>query len=77
MKTIYHLSTKMMMVIMATLFMTASPAVKAQTAYAIWCSSTATMYFTASTSTIKAGQSYDGATITNVWQGDIVTSSGN
>ncbi len=76
MKTKLHINGRAIFTTILLLFSAAFTLVKAETAYALWCSSTATMYFTTSTIPFKAGQTYDGATITNVWSGNLVESSG-
>ena len=76
MKTKLHINGRAIFTTILLLFSAAFTLVKAQTAYALWCSSTSTMYFTTSTIPFKAGQTYDGATITNVWSGNLVESSG-
>ncbi len=77
MKTKIHLNGRAVITTILLLMSAAFTQLKAQTAYAIWCPSTATMYFTTSTATIKAGQTYGGAAITNVWSGNLVEDSGS
>ncbi len=59
----------------AILMMFTTSAKAAQTAYALWCESSATLYFVYSSTSFKSGQSYDGQTVTRVWTGSEVTGS--
>ncbi len=77
MKTKKHISLRCLYAFVVTLLLASFTPAKAQTAYAVWCSSNATMYFTASSYPIKAGGTYGGNTITNVWSGNLVTQSSN
>ena len=77
MKTKKHISLRCLHAFVVTLLLASFTPAKAQTAYAVWCSSNATMYFTASSYPIKAGGTYGGNTITNVWSGNLVTQSSN
>ena len=45
------------------------------TAYAIWCQGNKTLYFDYTTTSITAGSTYDGQTVTSVWSGDDVLTS--
>ena len=52
--------------ILALLLLSASfTSVKAQKAYALWCTGNATLYFTYSSAELKAGVRYDNQTVTN------------
>ena len=63
---------------LALLLLSASfTSVKAQKAYALWCTGNATLYFTYSSAELKAGVRYDNQTITNAWSGTLVTETGN
>ena len=44
-------------------------------AYAVWCEGNTTLYFLASDSQVKPGDSYKGQAVTNVWSGNDVTAS--
>ena len=59
------------LLILSLLLLTATSA-SAQTAYAIWCAGNKTLYFDYTTSSITAGSTYEGQTVTNVWSGDDV-----
>ena len=63
------------LLILSLLLLTATSA-SAQTAYAIWCADAKTLYFDYTTSSITAGSTYQGQTVTNVWSGEAVTNSG-
>ena len=45
------------------------------TAYAIWCQGNKTLYFDYTTTSVTAGSTYDGQTVTSVWSGDDVLTS--
>ena len=77
MKTKKHISLRCLHAFVVTLLLASFTPAKAQTTYAVWCSSNATMYFTASSYPIKAGGTYGGNAITNVWSGNLVTQSSN
>ena len=51
--------------------------IQAQTPYAIWCEDNTTLYFTADGNTYAAGGTYNGQTITNVWNGNYIANSGD
>ena len=51
--------------------------IQAQTPYAIWCEDNTTLYFTADGNTYAEGDTYDGQTITNVWNGNYIANSGD
>ena len=59
------------LLILSLLLLTATSA-SAQTAYAIWCADAKTLYFDYTTSSITAGSTYQGQTVTNVWSGEDV-----
>jgi len=63
------------LLLLILLLITATSA-SAQTAYAIWCADAKTLYFDYTTSSITAGSTYEGQTVTNVWSGEDVTNSG-
>ena len=54
-----------------------------KTAYVVWCADNATLYFTNRESSFAEGESFtaegggESVTITNVWSGEAVTSSGD
>ncbi len=59
------------LLILSLLLLTATSA-SAQTAYAVWCAGAKTLYFDYTTSSITAGSTYQGQTVTNVWSGEDV-----
>ncbi len=62
---------KRLISLFACLLLTAA-SVSAQTAYAIWCEGSKTLYFDYTSADISAGSTYDGRTVKKVWSGDEV-----
>ena len=56
---------------------TDAPGYFTKAAYAIWCEGNTTLYFTNAYVKYAAGDTYNGQTITQVWNGDAVTSTGD
>ena len=66
---------KRQLLILALVLLTTASA-SAQTAYAVWCAGSKTLYFDYTTAAITVGGTYDGESVTNVWSGEAVTNSG-
>ena len=65
---------KKLITLLSALLLTVA-SVSAQTAYAIWCEGSKTLYFDYTAAAISAGDVYEGQTVTNVWTDDQVLNS--
>ena len=63
--------------LLTLLLMISAIYIQAQTPYAIWCEGNSTLYFINDSKNYKAGDIYKSQTITEVWNGNTITNSGN